>query len=91
MSASLDKLLTLLKEKGELSDDDVQKITAEHGELSPEEHIEFSLARLKKGASTAITMEQYLAASKVLDTAPEGSPEYVAAEKIVEEYEKSSL
>jgi len=33
-------------------------------------------------------MEQYLAACKVLDTAPAGSDEYKKAEALVEKYEK---
>lgn len=90
MSESFDKLMKLLKDKGEVSDDEMKKIIAESGDISAEENIEFSLARLKKGSAT-ITLEQYLAASKILDTAPEGSAEFVAAEKIVVEYEKSSL
>ena len=38
----------------------------------------------------AITLEQYVAANKVLDTAAEGSPEYKEAEKIVQAYEKQA-
>jgi hypothetical protein len=34
-------------------------------------------------------MEQYLEAMKVLDNAAEGSPEYIAAEKIVQQFESA--
>jgi len=37
-----------------------------------------------------ITLEQYVAANKVLDTAPEGSPEFNDAQKIVDAYEKQA-
>jgi len=46
--------------------------------------------RYNKQHSQTISMEQYLAASKVLDTAPEGSPEWLTAEKIVNAYESGN-
>jgi len=42
-----------------------------------------------RAAAPTITMDQYLEALKVLDTAAEGSPEYVSAEKLVEKYESA--
>lgn len=89
MSAAFDKLMAMLKEKGNVSDEDIKKITAELGEMTAQESLDLSAAKLKSSGKTEITMDQYLAAMKVLDTAAEGSPEYVAAEKIVEEFEKA--
>jgi hypothetical protein len=44
----------------------------------------------QRDKTETVTLEQFLAANKVLDSAPEGSPEYVAALKIVEQYEKQA-
>lgn len=88
MSESFDKLMKLLEEKGEISDDEMKKVIEESGDMTSEEHIEFSLARLKKGTKeTEVTLEQYLEATKTLDNSEEGSPEYIAAQKIVEAFE----
>jgi hypothetical protein len=90
MGESFDKLMKLLKEKGSVSDEEIKKITDESGELSEAEHIEFSLAQVEGGKKTEITLEEYLKATKILDTAEEGSDEYKAAEKIADEYEKAN-
>ncbi len=91
MSESFDKLMKLLEEKGEFSDNEMKKIIEESGDMTSEEHIELSLARLKKKGSAdekeEVTLEQYLEATKTLDSAKEGSPEYAAAQKIVEAFE----
>ena len=89
MGESFDKLLKLLKEKGSISEEEIKKITDESGALSDTEHIEFSLAQLEGGKKTEITLEEYLKATKILDTVEESSPEYKAAEKIADEYEKA--
>ncbi|GIK63594.1 MAG: hypothetical protein BroJett018_13880 [Chloroflexota bacterium] len=89
MSATFDKLMKMLEEKGSLANTDIEAVTKELGEMTPQEMIDLSAAQIKKQPRTEITMEQYLAATKVLDTAAEGSPEYEAALKIVETYEKA--
>jgi hypothetical protein len=89
MSAAYDKLVKLLEEKGSLENTDIESATKELGEMTPQEMIDLSAAQLKKQPKTAITMEQYLAATKVLDSAAEGSPEYEAALKVVEAYENA--
>jgi hypothetical protein len=89
MSASFDKLMAMLKEKGSITDDEVKKVTDESGALTDQEQLDLSAERLKSQKRTAVTLEEYLAASKILDTAAEGSPEFIAAEKIVNEYEKA--
>lgn len=89
MSAAFDKLMELLKEKGEITDEEVKKITDELGALTDQEQLDFSAERLKGKKRTAVTMDEYLAAMKVLDTAAEGSPEYIEAEKKVQEFESA--
>ncbi|MBI5927692.1 MAG: hypothetical protein HY862_00170 [Chloroflexi bacterium] len=89
MSAAFDKLIKMLEEKGSLTNTDIETTTKELGEMTPQEMIDLSAAQIKKQPRTAITMEQYLAATKVLDSAAEGSPEYEAALKVVEAYEKA--
>lgn len=89
MSATFDKLMKTLEEKGSLTNTEIEAVTKELGEMTPQEMIDLSAAQIKKQPRTEITMEQYLAATKVLDVAAEGSPEYEAALKIVEAYEKA--
>ncbi len=89
MSATFDKLMKTLEEKGSLTNTEIEAVTKELGEMTPQEMIDLSAAQIKKQPRTEITMEQYLAATKVLDAAAEGSPEYEAALKIVEAYEKA--
>ncbi len=87
MSENFEKLKIKLAESGSLTDDE---ITA--ADLTDEEKIWLNAERYAKqrDKQEAITLEQYVAANKVLDTAAEGSPEYKEAEKIVEAYEKQA-
>ncbi len=89
MSATFDKLMKTLEEKGSLTNTEIETVTKELGEMTPQEMIDLSAAQIKKQPRTEISMEQYLAATKVLDTMAEGSPEYEVALKIVEAYEKA--
>ncbi len=90
MSATYDKLKALLDTQKSLSDEDITKAIAENGEMTDEEKMKLEADRLEvaKSSATVITMEQYLEACKVLDTAEEGSEEYKKAEALVEQYEK---
>lgn len=89
MSETFDKLKAQLESQGKLSDDDIKKTVEAHGAMSDEEQIQLSAAMHEKerAQDQKITLEQYLEASKVLDSAAEGSDEYKKAEKIVEKYE----
>jgi hypothetical protein len=84
MSENFEKLKTKLAETGALTD---EEITAAN--LTSEELVWLSAERYAKqrDKQETITLDQYVAASKVLDTAPEGSPEFLEAEKIVTAYE----
>ncbi len=89
MSSTYDQLKALLEKQGTLSEADIQKMVEAHGPMTPEEQTQIAAAIHEKARSSAqkISLEDYLAASKVLDTAPEGSEEYQRALKIVEAYE----
>ena len=91
MSATYDKLKALLDTQKKLSDEDITKAIAADGEMTDEEKMKLEADRLeaaKSSGTATVTMEQYLEACKVLDTAPEGSDDYKKAEALVEQYEK---
>jgi hypothetical protein len=90
MSETYDKLKALLNEKKTLSKEDIDKMIAEHGEMTDEEKVKLEADKLEteKASVDKVTMEQYLEACKILDTAEAGSEEYKKAEALVEKYEK---
>lgn len=92
MSEAFEKLKELLAEQKTLSNDDVEKMVKEHGELTDEEKmwLESEKLRLERASAETVTMDQYLEALKVLDSAEEGSDEFKKAEEIVDRYEKGS-
>jgi hypothetical protein len=89
MTATFDKLKALLAEKKDLSSDEMTAAIAATGEMTQDEitWLESEKIKLQRGADAKITMEQYLEASKVLDTADPGSDEYKKAEELVNKYE----
>ncbi|NWF68129.1 MAG: hypothetical protein HXY40_03505 [Chloroflexi bacterium] len=89
MSAAYDKLKELLEKQGSLTNEEVDKVQAELGAMTDDEKLTLEADRHKKTRTSGkqITMEEYLAASKILDSAPEGSDEYQKAEAIVNAYE----
>ena len=88
MTATFDRLKAALQEKGTLSDEDIAQAVEEHGEMTAEENMELSAAihERKRSQQATVTMEQFLEANKILDTAAEGSEEYKKAEAIVERF-----
>ena len=94
MSDTYDKLKDLLAKQKKLSNEEVEKMVAEHGAITDEEKIwlEAEKAKLEHDERTkeSVTMEQYLEALKVLDTAAEGSDEYKKADEIVQKYESGT-
>ena len=92
MSESFDKLKALLAKQETLSNDEVEKIVAEHGALTDDEKmwLESEKHRLERAKEETVTMDQYLEALKVLDSAAEGSDEYNKAEALVDKYEKGA-
>ena len=80
MSETFDKLKAQLETQGKLSDDDIKTAIETLGAMNDEEQIQLSAAMHEKerAQDQKITLEQYLEASKVLDSAAEGSHETVA-------------
>jgi hypothetical protein len=89
MSVTLDKLKKLLEEKGSLTPEDVEAAEKVDGMLSEQEKFDLEAAKHEKERSgdATITMEQYLEATKVLDTTAEDSDEHKKALALVEKYE----
>ena len=87
MSENFDKLKAKLVETGTLTDDEIQAAN-----LTEEEKIWLNAERYarQRDKQEAITLEQYIAANKVLDSMPEGSPEYAEAQRVVDAYEKQA-
>lgn len=88
MTVTFDKLKELLA-KQSITQQDIEKMISEHGAMTEEETVQIAAEQHEKEREKqeTVTMEQYLEAAKVLDTAAEGSPEYEKALKIVEKYE----
>jgi hypothetical protein len=89
MSASFDKLKAMLEKAGNVSPEDIKKVTDESGEMTPEEMIDLEHLKLKKGKESRkeVSMDEYLAATKKMDEVAEGSEEYKKAEEIVNAFE----
>jgi hypothetical protein len=92
MTDTFDKLKQMLAQQGTLSEADVENMVAAHGALTDDERVWLAAEqfRLQRASGETVTMEQYLAASRILDSAPEGSAEYNEALKIVEAFESGS-
>ncbi len=87
MSENFDKLKARLVETGTLTDDEIQAAN-----LTDEEKIWLNAERYarQRDKQELITLEQYIAANKVLDSAVEGSTEFVEAQRVVDAYEKQA-
>ncbi len=89
MTAAFDQLKDLLAKQGKLTDEDIEQAVAAQGTLTDEERLWLSAEqfKLERADDAKVTMEEYLEASNILDTAAEGSVEYNKALKIVEAFE----
>ena len=89
MSDTYTRLKEMLEKQGALSKEDIEKMIAASGEMTAEEITLLEAERHEKerAKTEKVTMEQYLEASKVLDTSAEDSDDYKKALKIVEAYE----
>lgn len=90
MTETFDKLMAMLKDKQTLTPEDITSAESEHGEMTDEERIELEAAKLdaeKANKTEEVSLDDYLAALKVLDSAEEGSDAYKEAEAKVEKYE----
>ena len=86
---AFEHLKKVLADKGTLTSEEVTAAEAEHGAMTDEEKFWLESEKHKKETENrqTITMDDYLKASAVLDTAAEGSDEYKKALEIVERYE----
>ncbi len=93
MTETFDKLKAMLDEKKTISNDDIQKMVTDHGEMTAEEMVELEAKKLeveKENKTEEVSLDDYLAALKVLDEAAEGSDEHKKAEATVQKYEAGS-
>jgi hypothetical protein len=92
MTRTFDELQTLLKQKGKLAPEDIEKAVKEYGEMTEEEKASLAAEAhaAERKAEQGVTVEQYIEATRTLETAEEGSPEYKKAQEIVEAFEKGA-
>jgi hypothetical protein len=88
MTKAFEKLKAALQVKGTLSDEEIASAISENGDMTPEENMWLSaeLHECQRAAQTTVTMEQFLEANHVLDTADPSSKEYRAAQEIVDAF-----
>jgi hypothetical protein len=88
-SATFTKLKAALEKNNTLTPEEIAAAIAADGAMTDAEQVELEALKIKlnKQGRAKVSMEDYVKASKILDTAPEGSPEYKAAEAIVEAFE----
>ncbi|GAB4442379.1 MAG: hypothetical protein Kow00120_11240 [Anaerolineae bacterium] len=92
MTRAFDEAKARLESQGILTDDQIEALEAEHGRLTDEERVWLNAEiyeRLNSGRAN-VTMEQYLEATKILESADPGSPEYARAEAIANAFEASA-
>jgi hypothetical protein len=89
MTAAFDHLKKVLEEKGTLTHEEVADAETEHGAMTDEEKFWLESEKHKKETADrqTVTMDEYLKASEILDSVPEGSDEYNKALEIVERFE----
>ncbi len=92
MTEAFDTLKQRLETQDTLSDEEIAQVESELGPLTDEERLWISaeLHDRMDRQGEAITVEQYLAASQALETAEPGSPEYEAAQRIVDAFESAA-
>jgi uncharacterized membrane protein YgaE (UPF0421/DUF939 family) len=92
MTTTFDKLKAALEAKGTLTDEEIAAAIKEQGDMTPEEAVQLSaeIHERKRASETKITLEQFLEANKVLDTAAPDSEEYKKAQQVVDAYLQGS-
>ena len=88
MTKTFETLKAALEEKGGLTEEAIKKTIEAHGEMTDEENawLMAEIHERQQASRVTVTMEQFLEANKVLDSAEPGSDDYKAAEKIVEAF-----
>jgi hypothetical protein len=87
--SAFEHLKKVLAEKGTLTHEEVAAAEAEQGALTDQEKLWLEAEKHQKESEgrQTVTMDEYLQASAVLDSAAEGSDEYNKALAIVERFE----
>ena len=92
MTEAFDRLKAQMDSQGGLSEADIAAAEAEHGALTDDERLWLSIElhdRMQRSGNE-ITVEQYLAATQVLDSAEPGTPEHDEARRIVDAFESAA-
>lgn len=92
MTQAFDEARKLLDARGVLTDHEIAALVAQHGDMTDDERVWLEgeiYDRLNSGRAQ-VTMEQYLEAVQILDSADPASPEYRKAEAIVNAFESSA-
>jgi hypothetical protein len=88
MTETFEKLKAALLAQGTLADEEIASVISASGDMTPEENMWLSaeLYERQRASQTTVTMEQFLQANHVLDTADPASEEYRAAQKTVDAF-----
>jgi Ca2+-binding EF-hand superfamily protein len=88
MTATFDKLKAALQEKGTLTEEEIVQAVKEHGAMTAEENMQLSaeIFERQRASEKKVTMEQFLEANKVLDSADPNSEDYKKAQQIVDAF-----
>jgi hypothetical protein len=88
MTATFDKLKAALEAKGTLTEEEIAQAVKDGGEMTAEENLWLSAEMHERQRTTQkkVTLEEFMEANKILDTADPSSEEYKNAEKIADAY-----
>lgn len=92
MTKAFEQLRTLLQRQGTLTDEDFATIESQYGSVTDAERLWLSIEahdrRQREG--DAITVEQYVQATRLLESSPPGSPDYERARRIMDAFENAA-
>jgi hypothetical protein len=91
-SKTFEALRKIVEDKGKFTPEDMEKAVKEHGPLSDQEKADIAALQLEaekrqKKEEKAVTFEEFLEATKALESAKEGSEEWKKAKAIVDRFE----
>lgn len=92
MTRAFEHLERLLQEQGSLTEGDVVTTETQLGPVTADERLRLSVEAhmLRRRAGETITLEQYVQATRQLETSPPGSPEYERALGIMTAFENAA-
>ena len=94
MTQAYDELAKALKANKKITPEDIEKAEKEHGSLTDDERVrlaaELHELESKTREGEKISVEQYIEAAKIVETAKEGSEEYKKAQRIVDAFESAA-